>query len=206
MNKPFYQWSSQELLAYLKGMDRKTQIKFLIWVGGVGLFFVFIFFPAWIIRPQIDNQVEALRSQIQIVQGQIGQEPKLVEDKQKYETSLKRIRERLFNEDEMQRLLGLLAEMGQKSKVTLLSSKPDETAAKLPVPFDQSYAVSSYFISVEGGYHDLADFVSKIENYQKLLKVEEYLISPQEKTPKTHLCELKISAFLFKGSGGSGGK
>lgn len=198
--KSFREFKLQDALAYFQKLDRPTRKKFLM--GGIGAlaFLVFIFWPAWFERPMIQGRINVLRTQVQTAETQARLEPQLLEQRKKYEDSTRALISKLPTEGEIQRLLGILSSLGEKSQVTILSSQPEEReGAKIPKPFDQKYLSASYSLTVEGGYHALATFVSEIENYSRLLRVDELSISPQEEAPATHICELKISAFSLKG-------
>lgn len=192
VGKPFYQWTSQEVVDYFRKLDRKSQMRILGYGGGGILAFFFIFIPAWWSRPPLLNQVAAVRSQIQLGQAQVGQEAKLVEERKSYEAFVKETESKLLSRNEQERLLGILAELSKKAGVTLVSTQPKDLAEKIPAPFDKKYRFVSYQLTVEGGYHALAAFVSEIENYPKLLRVVEFSVTPQEKNPRVHLSQIQI--------------
>lgn len=197
--KPFYRWSRQEFLHYFKKMDRKTRLKIGLTVLGVIVLVPFFFWPAWVTRFQNDAQIDELKSRIASAKAQILLEPELLEEKKNYEAFIANTYSRLFTEGETQRLLGILTELGQKSKVALLSSQPTtDNLVPIPAPFDAKYRVLSYQISVEGDFHALATFVSEIENHPKNLRVDQFSITPQAEKPLAHNSEIRLSIFLRK--------
>lgn len=202
MNKPLHQWTVQEALDYLHRLDRKKKLRLLSGLGGGLLFLILIFWPAWIARPQIQGRIQLLRNQIEEAQAQVRLEPKLLEEQKRYETLIEKTQARLLTESESQGLLGILTEIGKKSRVTLLASQPQSETQKVPAPFAEKYVAYSYLITVEGGYHALATFVSEIENHAKLLRVDEFSVMPQEETPLIHLGEIRLSIFLMQGEEG----
>lgn len=199
MKKPLYQWTITEALTHLQKLDRKSQARILVIVAGMLGFGAFIFWPAWMERPQIEYQIYALQSQIQLSQAQIELEPKLLEEEKEYEAFVKTTQENLFTEEETQGLLGILAELGEKSRVKLLSSSPqrDDENKEVPDPL-KKYALITYLITVEGGYFDLAAFVKAIESHPKLIRVVELSITPQEEFPGRHIAELVLSVVLLQ--------
>jgi len=196
--KPFYKWTSRELVEYFQGLDRKIKIKLILIGLGIAVFIPFIFWPSWIARFQNEGQIRQLRHQIDSAQAQIRQEPQLLEQKKNYEAFIAETASHLFTQSDIQRLLGILNELGQRTKVKLLSSQPESESGvlKVPEPFNVKYMARSYLISVEGGYHALASFVSEIESYPKILRIEEFSITPNEETPESHTAEIRLSAFL----------
>lgn len=199
MQKSLKELKLNDLVDFFRSLDKKGQIRLMGIVSG-GLFFIFfIFWPAWFTRPVLQTQIQALKGQAEFAKAQVRLEPQLREEKKKYESFTQEIMSRLPTEGELQRFLGILSAIGEKSKVTILSSQPDEQGAtKPPKPFDEKYLSVAYVITVEGDYHSLATFVSEVENYSKVLHVDEISIAPQEENLEAHLCEIRISAYSLK--------
>lgn len=163
------------------------------------LFAVFVLWPAWILRPQVADQIRSMRSQIELGKVQVRNEPALLEEKKDLEEFCGQVRLMLWPAGEIEQLLGVLSKLAEKSHVSLVSSQPEEQRREpIPPPQGDRYASVSYVITVEGGYHALASFVSEMENYSKILHVDEVSILPQEMTPHLHLGELRISAFSHR--------
>ena len=193
--------SAQELLDYLRSLDRKSQLRLGLAIAGGVIFFLFIFWPAWIGRPQTQNRIQMLRNAISVAQTQIRQEPKLLEEKRELEAFVQAAHRGLLTENDTQGLTGILTEMSEKSHVSLLASQPQTETQAIPAPFDQRYAVMSFVLAVEGGYHALASFISEIENYPKTLRVNEFSTLPRDEKPGILVGEIRLSAF-FKREGG----
>lgn len=196
--KFFSKWTRQDLEQYLHRLDRKAKIKLFVNLL-VGLISIpFIIWPAWVLLPQNQALISDLHGKMASAQTQIALEPKLFEEEKGHVAFIQETDSRLFTEIEVQRLLGVLTEVGQKSGVSLLSSQPQSETQKIPAPFDQKYRAVSYLLTVEGGYHALASFVSEIENYPKILHVDEFSVTPQEEMPTVHIGEIRFSAFLIQ--------
>lgn len=194
--KPFYKWTRGELVDFFRQLDSPTKKKLVLFGGAAALVLPLIVWPAWVSRPHNQALMRELRLRTELARAQIQSEPKLIEEKKAFEAFVQEAYSRLFSEAEAQRLLGTLTEMGQRSKVAILSSQPQPDPVTIPAPFDRSYKALSYLIAVEGGYHAMAAFVSEIENYPKMLKVDELSITPREETPDNHVAEIRLSAFL----------
>lgn len=196
--KPFYKWNAKEIKESFRNLDRKTRLRILSGAAGALILIPFVLWPAWVGRWQNQLTIQQLRLKIDSARYQIQQEPKLREEEQAHESFVEEAQSHLFTESEIQRLLGLLTEMGQRSKVALLSSQPQPETAKIPESYQKKYQAQSYVIALEGGYHALATFVSEIENHSKILRVDEFSVSTREETPGTHVGEIRLSAFLKK--------
>jgi len=197
MDKPFYKWTSQELIDYLKRIDRPTRLRLLFYFGGGLLFLVFILWPAWVLRPAVHAEVQQLKNQIRLGEARIGQEGQIRKEKEEKEAIVRGVRSKLLTEEEAERLVGILAGIAETSGVTLLSTEPEEEGARegLPPYFEGKYRRFSYVVTIEGGYHPIAMFVSEMENHPKIFRISELSIMPKEETPKIHLGQIIITAF-----------
>ena len=104
----------------------------------------------------------------------------------------------MYKPGESSLLLGVISKMAEESKASVIASKPTEYAEKFPLPFNDQYEGNSYDFSLEGGYHDLGTFISKIESNDKLLRVQSFSIRPQEDGAEKHLADVNLSAVSFK--------
>lgn len=194
--KPLHQWTRADISAYVSGLDRKTRLRFLALGVGLFVFIPFVGWPAWVLRPLKQMQMKELSEKMVSAKIQIQQEPKMRAEQIAYETLVKETGARLFTEKEAEGLLGILADKAQKSKVVLLSSQPQSAShQEIPPPFDKKYQTFSYLLVLEGGFHSLASFVSEVESFPKVIRVDDFSVSPREETPAVLSGELKISVF-----------
>ena len=202
MNKPLSQWTTKDIGDYFRGLDRRTQIRLGAFSVGGLLFTIFILWPAWFSRFQVENEILMLRGQIRSAQVKISEIPKLAEEQKQHETVVEESRSRLIKESERETIVGIIAGIAKKSGVTLLGEEPQDLQgpdSKPPPPFDAQYLKITYWVTVEGDYHSLAEFIKGIENHPKILRVEELSIIPKEQTPKVHLGQILVSAFALRG-------
>jgi Tfp pilus assembly protein PilO len=103
---------------------------------------------------------------------------------------------RIFTVEDMGVFLGQVSKKASESGVELQTSNPLAEKTVFPDPYDQKYLPSGYEFTVEGGYHSLGNFVSRIEGHEKLLRIQSLKISPSKKTPGKNVAELKLWAIL----------
>ena len=192
---------TREIAEYFRGLDPKSKIRLAgISMGGL-IFIVFIAWPAWFVRPQVQTQLQGLRGNLAMAEAKIRQEPKIAEEEKQCESFIQKSVSHFFTEADSQGLIGILTELGEKSGVTLLSTQPQSDSSVIPDPFKERYAASSYVLALEGGFHAVATFVSELENYEKILRVEDLSLTPREEEPTTLVGELRLTAFLLKEAG-----
>ena len=199
MSKPFYKLSPRDIQKYFQRFDAKRKRQMLL-VAGAGLILApFVIWPAWIVRWQNQAKIKSLGEQIRSAETQIQLEPELLEREKSQESFIEETHSRLFTNVELQRLLGILNELAQRTKVVILSSQPQANETfQVPEPYQKKYRAHSYMIVIEGGYHALATFVSEIENYTKTIRVDQFSIMIKEETPGIHLGEVLLSIFIKK--------
>ena len=201
--KPLNQWTSAEVIDFVKRVDRKTWL--MIGSGVVASLLILVFFviPAWIERPMLRSDIESMEGQIRQVNA-LGQKRVLWEKNQKlFGDLIEKTQARLFTAEDLSVLLGQISKMGSESRVEVLASKPTDEKNPFQEPYCSRYQPSGYEFTFQGGYHDLAGLVSKIESHGKLLRVRTFQIVPSEKAPDRHVAELKLWAILRASPGGA---
>lgn len=196
--KPLPQITPQEVIDFLKKVDKKTWIQ-----GGVAvlaglLLILFIVFPAWFERPQVRGQIKALQGQIMVTQALFLKKPSLLKNKSEDSRLITESKARLYAPGEASLLLGAISKLAIESQVSVVASMPKDSEAKFPAPFDKAYEGSGYDFTVEGGYHNLGQFIAKIEANSKLLRVETFSLKARSETPVNHLAEVTLSAVSKK--------
>lgn len=196
--KPFRQWNAQDFIEFGKKIDKKTWIK--IGAGSVGtvVFIFFIVWPAWINRIGLKSKIAEIEGQIRQVETLQIRKPVLIKTKEDSIKFIKNVKESLFQAEETSLLLGAISKLADESKVSIIASSPKDFLDKFPEPFNQQYQASLYDFSIEGGYHEIGNFISRIESNPKLLRIQEFSLRPSQENEKMHLANMTISAVSFK--------
>ena len=198
--KPISQWSVKGILEIVRSADRKTLVRYGV-IGGAGLLIlVFVVWPAWITRFEIKQKIKTIEEQMVSVETLSKSKPILMKNKEQYTKLLKEAKARLFLPGEASLLLGDISKLANEANVVIISSSPKEGGEKFPAPFDKQYEASLYSFTVEGGYHQLGEFVAKLEGNPKILRIQEFDISsPKEKEGgQTLSASLMIAAISAK--------
>ena len=190
--------SGREIAAYFLGLDKKAKIRLVGILLGSLIFMVFIAWPAWVIRPEVQGKIRGLKGNLAVAESRIRQEAKMAEEERQYDVFIRESLSRFFTESEAQGLIGVLTDLGEKSGVTLLSTQPQSESFAIPDPFKEKYTAASYVLALEGGFHAVATFVSELENYPKILRVDDLSLSPREEDPTALVGEVRLTAFLLK--------
>ncbi len=192
------QLTPADILAMLKKVDKKTWIKVGSAAAVLGVLLYVLIIPAWFKRVEVKTQVQALKGQVSTTYNLFRKKPELLRIKEDCLKASKEARDRMYTPGEASLLLGTISKMAQASNVTMLASKPKAAEGKFPKPFDDQFEASLYDFTVEGGYHAVGDFISRIESNDKILRILSLTIRVKENSPQAHLVDISISAVSTK--------
>jgi hypothetical protein len=194
--KPLNQWTSADVIAFVKSVDKKVWVTVLSCGVGFLLAVVLLIIPAWVERPLLRRDIQSMEAQIRQVNA-LNQKRLGWEEKQKeYAALIEETQGRVFTAEDMGLLLGLVSKMANESRVDVLASKPLSEKVVFAAPYNVKYQPSGYEFTVQGGYHDLGNLASRIEGHKKLLRIRSIEIVPSEKSPERHVAEMRLWAIL----------
>jgi hypothetical protein len=194
--KPLNKWTSADIIGFVKSVDKKTWVASALGTSGFFLALVFLIIPAWIERPLLRRDIQGMEAQIRQVNA-LNQKRFVWEEDQKiFAELINKTKKRVFTADEIALLLGQVSKKANEFHVDMLASKPVAEKPVFAAPYHLKYEPSGYQFTLQGGYHDLAKLVCRIETHEKLLRIRSIQITPSEKTPDRHIAELTIWAVL----------
>ena len=196
--KPLNQWTPADLIALVKGIDRETGIKIGIGAGIFLFIFWLIIWPAWFKRVSIHTEIRNTQAKIAQLELLEKKQPEWLRNQADYSSFIQATKERIYLSGETELLLGEISKLAKDSGVSIIASRPQQSSAKFPPPFDQRYEASDYYITVEGSFHSLGKFISRIESYPKLLRVQTFSILPRDDSPESHIADIRISVHAMK--------
>ncbi len=192
------QMTPEQVIEIVKGVDKKTWIKAAV-LAFVGIVLtVFLIYPAWITRFEIKGKTSGLKTQITQTYALFHKRPELMKLKEDSLVFIKDSKQRMYTPSEASLLLGVISKMANETNVAIIASKPRPFEGKLPPPFDTQYEASLYDVTVEGGYHAVGDFVSRLESNPKILRIQVLDIHKNENSDAVHLAEFTLSAVSMK--------
>ncbi len=196
--KPVTQWTARDIVAFIQSFDMRTRILAATGLAFMIIFTVFIALPAWVDRPAIIEKIKTIQLQRMSYQNLVRIKPQMIEERKRAAEYIQRAKDRLYSSQEASLLLGAISRLAKETRVTILSSKPKELENVFPAPFNDQYQAFIYDFTVEGAYHDIGRFVSKIESNPKLLRIQRIRILPKDATSNIQTADLELSATSFK--------
>lgn len=153
--------------------SRKTLIFVAILVVICGSYWYFIYQPATNQISEIKDSIESLDKQIAKYKKQVQKLPKLRKNLKKQKEVLAHART-LLPEDkhEVEEILAQIEMLGKSENVAFLSFNPGGTNKQ------DLYATRTLSIKLEGPFHNLMQFFSRISSLNTLITIESIELNP----------------------------
>ncbi len=190
---------TKTIIAWAKEVDRKTWIMVAVGVVVFAVLYVFLIGPAWFQRPALIKKVADVEIQTVRLNALLPRKPELLKQKEEVKIFIESFQKRLFREDEMAFLLGRISKIANDAQVELLSSRPMEQSEAFPAPYGDKYKKFIYLVTVEGGYHQIADLVSRLESSAQYFQIQSLSIVPQASSVGKQVADIKLMAVSHAG-------
>ncbi|MBL7155564.1 MAG: type 4a pilus biogenesis protein PilO [Candidatus Omnitrophica bacterium] len=182
--------------------ESKKKILLFYGVGLLVLFavYIFVFLSPSIARLfSLIPEVRVLRMEMKAVYDDLGFEAKLKERSKTLQDKLGGYEEKLSREKELPILFGNISKMARSSRVKILSITPLEVRKRETNDKKESvYEELPIAISAQSGYHELGEFISKMENDKRYLQVSDIKIKSNTANPRKHDINFVVYAYTFK--------
>ena len=103
--KPLNKWTSADIIAFVKSVDKRTWLTALSCAAGFFLLIVFLVIPAWIVRPMLRRDIQSMETQIRQVNILSQKRPGWEEDQKVLGAFLEKTRARVFSAEDLGMLL-----------------------------------------------------------------------------------------------------
>jgi len=173
---------------------------------GAGAIVVFLLDVFFIVTPLIKKvsdlrcKVIAVKSDISYMDRQLAMLSATLEKLDNLKAGRAMYEVYFPKEEEVPGLLGEISTMAGKLGVDIIAIKPVKlkAAADLLKADERLYNEVPIEISAKGGYHQISQFINKIETYTKLVEVKDVEIFSDSAAPRKHFCRLLVSTYILK--------
>jgi len=181
--------------------ETKKKILLLYALGLLAILIAYIFLflsPSLGKLFELIPKMRELKIEITSVNNDLQFEENFGKKLQKSEKEMGKYEHKLSREKEIPVLLENLSQIAKKSRVKILSITPISRRAP------QNKKASVYqevpiAITAQSGYHDLGNFINKLENGQRYMQIRDIEIKTNKNNPKRHEVEFVVYAYTFKG-------
>ncbi len=110
------------------------------------------------------------------------------------------LEKRLPGQDQISSLLEDFSNVAESSGVKILRIKPLEEPAPISKqkPLNNSYAEFPILIEARAGYHQLGEFVSKLETMDRFIRVTDLDVAGTNKDPLHHDIKIRIITYVLR--------
>lgn len=130
------------------------------------------------------SELGRIKSQTRAAVEKIRNLPQLHKTRENYLIQISEYEKKLFDEDEISGLIGVISEMAKESELTIRSSKQRDYKGDDLIKKNPFYRPFLLELKLAGGYHNLGQFVNRLERYKKLILVDEMNVLPSEEKDK----------------------
>lgn len=179
-------------------LEKIKDKRFLVRLGINAVIFLVLVFvlilPTFKSRGGLKAKLDGLKSQIQIARTNIANLPKLQEEEQGYRKDIATVQNTIWSESEAANLISILSELARESKVVITGSEPEDYPEDFPEGFQNFYGAKVIHLECEADYHAFGTFMSKVESYERLIKVIRFVVTSFEGMEKERI-ELSLAVF-----------
>ena len=188
------------IFAMLKLDKNKKETLYL--VGGV--FFLIIFIYLFIfVKPKVGEfislfrETNTLRSDINETKDILSREALYKKRLMDMQGKVVLYEEKLPAEREVSIMLEELSKMAKETYVKILGISPVETLTRVDKDQDKPYKELPIMINAHSGYHQLGQFINRMENTGRFMKISDIDIRANPNNKKEHSVDLIVSTYVL---------
>ena len=170
-------------------------------IGAVALITAVVYLN-FILKPQVTGvareiiEKNKLTRELKGAQGDVGRIGSLRKDIESHNKKIERYEKILPAEQEIPTLLENLSDMARASNVKIVGITPSITKSE-NTQSNKTYEEIPILISAKSGYHELGNFLAKLENSDRFMKVVDIKIRSSAATPKRHDVDLLVLTYIL---------
>ncbi|MFH1061800.1 MAG: type 4a pilus biogenesis protein PilO [Candidatus Omnitrophota bacterium] len=186
-----------------KQLAKKDQI---LISGIIGIFIVVVLVFVTVFQPLIAKILD-YNKQEKLINEQLAKVESMSADKEKLSVEIENIgkkieyfEKKLPQQTDIPEILEELIKIGEKSNVTFVMIEPQNTKQiAVGDSQDKTYLEIPIEVKLKAGFHQFAEFVNGVENFQRFMKVDNIKItSKDDSSEKLHEASLTVSAFAIE--------
>lgn len=174
----------------------------------IGIFaaMALVLYYSFLLKPQLsgfisaNREYAALKTKVKNEEALIANEPAIRRQYAIAKEQAAYLEKRLPSQDKISSLLEQFSSIAESSGVKILKLKPIEDSNITPKPQGTSIIYYEYpiVIDAKAGYHQLGDFINKLENMDRFIRAMDVDIKGNDKDPRHHDIRLKIVTYVLQ--------
>lgn len=186
-------------------MDPKEKQKLLILFGIIGVA-AFVVYYNLLLRPQFatfivsNREFHAVKRRVRSARALIANEQRIKKQYENFKSQSGELEKRLFSQDEISSLLQDFSGIADFSGVKILKIKPLES---LDDVYENEtgqglYSKLPILIEAKAGYHQLGVFINKIEDMERVIRIDGLDIRGNSREPRHHEISLSLVTYIIR--------
>jgi Tfp pilus assembly protein PilO len=148
---------------------------------------------------KLKSQVAAVKKVTAALNQQISCIDSIKERLARAEAEYEEYQRKLPQEEEIPAVMGDISTLAGKTDIEMIAVKPvkQETVASV-----SSEAAGMHEVLIEifakGGYHQIGQFINKLESFNKFTEIKDIEITADKATPRKHFFRLLVATYVLK--------
>jgi len=172
-------------------LSRRMWLMLILPTIGIIALFIFMSRPKFKEIKKLNDEILKAKEELQETQKIARIKDKLIQEINTLRESIDYYERRIPSEKAISWLLIELSRVARETGIKYLSITPQPEEKK------ESYIKVPIRIEIQCGYHNLGKFLTKIENSQRFMSVDNIGILPDSSNPLKHRVSMTISTFML---------
>ena len=173
--------STAALQPYIEQIERLPKVQRLVICFGaiaifLGLFIYFSALPKYEELNKLSSEIEKLDKQLASMKIEAAKYPQYKKKAEDSKAEFALVKKKLPEEKDIPDLLTSISNSGQEAGLEFLLFQPEKEVQK------DFYAEIPVSIKVNGGYHNLGQFLSKLASLSRVVNVRDLVLRPEKDT------------------------
>lgn len=169
-------------------------------IAGLAAYYSVLLKPQFLSFITKNREYFVVKNRVKSEEIMIANEQGIIRQHKNFEKEAEFLKKRLPSQDQVSSLLEDFSNVAESSGVKILKIKPLETPTALPGQKVTNSAYSEFLILIEAraGFHELGDFVNKIETMDRFIKIADIDVAGTEKDPRHHDIKMRIVTYVLQ--------
>jgi len=172
-------------------LSRRMWLMLILPTVGIIVLFMFMSRPKFKEIKRLSDEITKAKEELRETQKIAHMKDRLIQEINALRESIDYYERRIPSEKAISWLLIELSRIARQTGIKYLSIIPQAEQKK------ESYIKVPIKIEIQCGYHSLGRYLSKIENSQRFMSVDNITISPDPSNPLKHRITMLISTFML---------
>lgn len=149
---------------------------------------------------RLKSQIVAIKKDTKLLSEQVANIGSIKKGLEAVKAEQEEYTKRFPKEEDVPVLLGGISAIAGKAGVEMIAVKPVKLEAVGKAPeFDAIFHEVPIEIFAKGGYHQIGQFINKLESLNKLVEIKDIDITADKATPRRHFFRLLVLTYILKG-------